>query len=61
MRYQDLGPDYFERRRDIRRQIAHHIGKLGDLDFEVTLCRRPEPAGPRNTHAPPDPYRPRRP
>jgi transposase len=44
MRYQDLGPDYYERRRDVSRQIAHHVGKLGDLGFEVTLCRTPEPA-----------------
>jgi transposase len=43
MRYADLGPDYYERRRDIRRQIAHHVGKLGDLGFEVTLCRVPGP------------------
>jgi transposase len=43
MRYQDLGPDYYERQRNIRRQIAHHVGKLGDLGFEVTLCRAPGP------------------
>jgi transposase len=43
MRYQDLGPDYYERQRNIRRQIAHHVGKLGDLGFEVTLCRVPGP------------------
>jgi transposase len=51
MRYEDLGADYYERRRDTRRQIAHHVGKLGDLGFEVTLCRRPEPepAAPGNT------------
>jgi transposase len=42
-RYQDLGPDYYERQRDTRRQIAHHVGKLGALGFEVTLCRVPEP------------------
>ena len=42
MRYQDLGPDYYDRQRDIRRQIAHHVGKLGSLGFEVTLCRIPE-------------------
>ena len=42
-RYQDLGPDYYERQRDIRRQISHHVGKLGALGFEVTLCRLPEP------------------
>jgi hypothetical protein len=43
MRYQDLGAGYHERQRDIRRQIAHHAGKLGSLGFEVTLCRIPEP------------------
>ncbi len=43
MRYQDLGPDYYDRQRGIRRQIAHHVGKLGSLGFEVTLCRIPEP------------------
>ena len=53
MRYEDPGPDYYERRRDIRRQIAHHVGKLGDLGFEVTLCRIPEPGpdGPAGTQA----------
>ena len=48
MRYQDLGPDYYERQRDVRRQIAHHVGKLGALGFEVTLCRLPAP-GPDGT------------
>jgi transposase len=43
MRYEDLGPDYYERRADARRQIAHHVGKLGALGFEVTLCRIPVP------------------
>jgi transposase len=43
MRYQDLGADYYERQRDVRRQIAHHVGKLGALGFEVTLCRIPGP------------------
>lgn len=43
MRYRDLGPDYYERQVNTRRQIAHHVGKLGDLGFEVTLCLRPEP------------------
>jgi transposase len=42
-RYTDLGPDYYERRADTRRQIAHHAGRLGALGFEVTLCRIPEP------------------
>jgi hypothetical protein len=43
MRYQDLGADYYERQAGVRRQIAHHVGKLGALGFEVTLCRIPEP------------------
>jgi transposase len=43
MRYHDLGPDYYERRADTRRQIAHHVGKLGALGFEVTLARIPDP------------------
>ena len=43
MRYRDLGPDYYERQASTRRQIAHHVGKLGALGFEVTLCRSPEP------------------
>jgi transposase len=46
MRHEDLGPDYYERQRGIRRQIAHHVGKLGALGFEVTLCRIPEPSDP---------------
>jgi transposase len=42
-RHHDLGPDYYQRQRDTRRQIAHHVGKLAALGFEVTLCRTPEP------------------
>src|ERR1039458_4469886 len=51
-RYRDLGPDYYERQAGTRRQIAHHVGKLGALGFEVTLCRLPEPGqhGSRSTH-----------
>jgi len=45
----DLGPDYYERQRDVRRQIAHHVGKLGALGFEVTLCRSPETEPARST------------
>ncbi len=53
MRYQDLGPDYYERQASVRRQIAHHVGKLGALGFEVTLCRipEPEPGGPGDSQA----------
>ncbi len=42
-RYQDLGPDYYDNQASTRRQIAHHVGKLGALGFEVTLARIPEP------------------
>ena len=53
MRYEDLGADYYERQRDVRRQVAHHVGKLGALGFEVTLCRipDPEPGGTSSTQA----------
>jgi transposase len=51
MRYEDLGPDYYDRQASTRRQIAHHVGKLGGLGFEVTLCRIPEPSGTGNTQA----------
>jgi plasmid stability protein len=39
MRHEDLGPDYYDRRAGLCRQIAHHVGKLGALGLEVTLCR----------------------
>ena len=53
MRYEDLGADYYERQRDVRRQIAHHVGKLVALGFEVTLCRilEPQPDGTGQTQA----------
>lgn len=55
MRYADLGPDYYERQASTRRQIAHHVGKLGALGFEVTLCRTPgadpDPSEPADTQA----------
>jgi transposase len=43
MRYEDLGPDYYEHRAGVLRQVHHHAAKLRDLGFEVTLCRSPEP------------------
>jgi transposase len=42
-RHEDLGPDYYERQASTRRQIAHHVGKLSALGFEVTLARIPDP------------------
>jgi hypothetical protein len=44
MRYEDLGPDYYERRAATRRQLHHYVTKIEDLGFEVTICRKPEPA-----------------
>jgi transposase len=43
MRYHDLGPDYYDNQASIRRQITHHVSKLGALGFEVTLARLPDP------------------
>jgi transposase len=52
-RYQDLGPDYYDHQASVHRQIAHHVGKLGALGYEVTLCRIPatDPASPPQTPA----------
>jgi transposase len=46
-RYEDLGADYYDNRASTRRQISHHVAKLGALGFEVTLARilDPDPAG----------------
>jgi transposase len=46
MRHEDLGPDYYQQRASTRRQIAHHVGQLGALGFEVTLARIPSPDQP---------------
>jgi transposase len=43
MRYDDLGPDYYERRAQTRRKIDYHVRELEELGLEVTLCR-PGPA-----------------
>ncbi len=51
MRHTDLGPDYYDTQASIRRQIAHHIGKLGALGFEVTLARIPDPDPPGQPQA----------
>jgi hypothetical protein len=62
MRYQDLGADCYERRAETSRQIAHHVGKLGALGFEVTSAASPNPnRAERETARPPDTYRTRRP
>ena len=40
---QDPGPDDYDGQASVRRQAAHHVGKLAAPSFEVTLCRLPEP------------------
>jgi transposase len=47
MRYQDLGPDYYDTQAASRRKIDYHVRQLESMDLEVTLCRKPAP--------PPDP------
>ena len=47
MRYEDLGPDYYERQAATRRKISRLVREIEAEGFEVTLCRTPEPgAGP---------------
>jgi transposase len=36
-RYQDLGPGYHEQQRARSRQVSHHVGKLSDLGYKVTI------------------------
>ena len=42
-RYHDLGPDYYQRQRDHNRRLSRLVGELGELGYEVTLCRKPRP------------------
>jgi transposase len=57
MRYEDLGPDYYEQQAAIRRKIAHHVREIEALGLDVTLTRpAPEPGpdgpdGPAGTQA----------
>jgi transposase len=43
-RYHDLGPDYYQRRKDTRKQAAGHIKRLERLGFQVTLTPPEAPA-----------------
>ncbi|MGH3126163.1 MAG: transposase, partial [Streptosporangiaceae bacterium] len=36
-RYEDLGADYYDKQRNRARQVSHHVGKLGDLGYKVTI------------------------
>jgi transposase len=54
MRYEDLGPDYYERQAAIRRKIAYHVREIEAFGLDVTLTRpAPEsgPDGPAGTQA----------
>jgi transposase len=55
MRYEDLGPDYYQHRAQANRKIDYHVRELEALGLEVTLSRlpgpAPEPGGPGNTQA----------
>ncbi len=55
MRYEDLGPDYYQQQAAIRRKIACHVREIEALGLDVTICRRPEPEprpdGTANTQA----------
>lgn len=42
--YQDLGPDYFQRRRDPERESARLVRQLEQLGYHVTLTAAPAPA-----------------
>jgi hypothetical protein len=53
LRYEDLGPDYYERQAAVRRKIAYHVREIEALGLEVTLARVPGPGpdGTGNTQA----------
>jgi hypothetical protein len=36
-RYRDTGPDYYDKQRSRTRQVSHHVSKLGDLGYKVTI------------------------
>ena len=42
-RYRDLGADWYDDERQHARQVKHHVGALGAMGYEVTLCRAPQP------------------
>jgi transposase len=42
-RYEDLGTDWYDDARQQARRLQHHIGAIGAMGYEVTLCRRQDP------------------
>jgi hypothetical protein len=52
MRYEDLGPDYYDRQAAVRRKIAYHVREIEALGLDVTLTRpEPGPDQPASTQA----------
>jgi transposase len=52
MRYEDLGPDYYERQAGIRRKIAYHVREIEALGLDVTLTHpAPGPEGPAGSQS----------
>jgi transposase len=45
-RYEDLGASWYDSEHQTARRVSHHVGALGAMGYEVTLCRRPEPGEP---------------
>jgi transposase len=50
MRYEDLGPDYYERRAATRRKVTWHIRQIQAGGFDVTIAPR-EPGPAEDAHA----------
>jgi transposase len=44
MRYQDLGPGWYDDDRQTARRLSRLVGALDAMGYEVTLCRKPQPA-----------------
>jgi transposase len=45
-RYEDLGASWYDSERQAARRVSHHVGALGAMGYEVTLCRKPQPGEP---------------
>jgi hypothetical protein len=43
-RYRELGADFYDKRKDSRKQAAGHVRRLERLGFEVTLTPREQPS-----------------
>jgi transposase len=43
-RYRDLGADYYDKRKDVRKQVAAHVSRLEGLGFRVALTPHDQPA-----------------